>query len=290
MSPWVAIQRNPSSGAGPKRDLLIQLIDGLKQHNIRTRLFRNRDRLKRRLENAEAREALVCIVAAGGDGTVADVINRHPGVRMTVLPLGTENLLSKYLGIQKSGSFVADIIAKGNVRKLDLAELNGRRFSLMTSFGIDADIVHKTDARRSGHISKLTYLMPILESLKDYKYPQLSLYLDGSEDPVTAKTVQIVNLPAYALGMPFARSARGDDGLLDLRLFERGSRWNMLRYISNIVMGGRHERLSDVSCLTAERIRVESEVPVPIQADGDPAGWTPAEINVLPGALEVIVP
>jgi len=289
MKPWVAIQRNPSSGAGPKRDLLIDLINGLKRHGIRPRLYRNRERLKRRLEQPERRKSLVCVVAAGGDGTVADIVNRYPGVRITTLPLGTENLLSKYLRIEKSGIFVADMIAAGNVRTLDLAELNGRRFTLMTSFGIDAEIVCRTDARRTGHISKLNYLIPIIGSWMSYRFPKVSLFLDDSQQSVTATTAQIVNLPAYAMGLPFARSASGEDGLLDLRLFERGGRWNILRYFFCIVCG-KHEQLSDVQCLTAQRIRVETEVPVPIQADGDPAGFTPAEITVLPQALEIIVP
>jgi diacylglycerol kinase family enzyme len=53
---------------------------------------------------------------------------------------------------------------------------------------------------------------------------------------------------------------------------------------------GIHERLPDVESVPARRIRIESDVPVPIQVDGDPAGWTPAEICVLPAALQVIVP
>ena len=289
MPPWVAIQRNPSSGAGPKRDLLIDLVNGLKRHGIRPRLYRNRESLKQRLQEPERRESLVCIVAAGGDGTVADIVNRYPGVRITTLPLGTENLLSKYLGIKKCGSFVADMIAAGNVRTLDLAELNGRRFTLMTSFGIDSEIVHRTDARRTGHISKATYLIPIISSWMSYRYPKVSLFLDDNDQPITATTAQIVNLPAYAMGLPFARSASGEDGLLDLRLFERPGRWNILRYFFHIVRGS-HERLGDVQCLTAKRIRVQTDVPVPIQADGDPAGFTPAEISVLPQALEIIVP
>jgi len=63
----------------------------------------------------------------------------------------------------------------------------------------------------------------------------------------------------------------------------------MLRYSGNLAIG-RHEILPDVVSLTGRRVRLESDRPVPVQADGDPAGTTPVEISVLPGALEVYAP
>jgi diacylglycerol kinase family enzyme len=99
----------------------------------------------------------------------------------------------------------------------------------------------------------------------------------------------VVNVPIYALGLSVARSARGDDGILDLRLFQQGSAFQMIRYLCNLALGT-HEGLPDVQSLSGRRVRIESDVPVPIQLDGDAAGFTPAEISVLPGALEVIVP
>jgi diacylglycerol kinase family enzyme len=86
-----------------------------------------------------------------------------------------------------------------------------------------------------------------------------------------------------------AGSACGDDGILDLRLFQRGSAFQMWRYFFK-VFGNCHERLGDVLSVRGSRIRIESDVPVPVQLDGDPAGWTPAEFRILPAAAEVLVP
>ncbi len=287
--PWVAIQRNPQSGAGPKRKQILELVRHLRRLGIRPRVFTDRERLEKRLQQPQSRQELVCIVAAGGDGTVGDVINRFPGLPVAVLPLGTENLLARYLGVPRSGRAVAELIQAGRTRRLDLGELNGRRFALMASFGFDADIVHRTDARRTGHITKWNYLQPIWQSLRKYGHPELRVYVDGADTPVTARWAVVANLPAYALRLRIAASARGDDGLLDLRLFQRGSAFQMLRYFYKVLVGA-HERLQDVQVARAGRIRIESDLPAPIQVDGDPAGRTPAEIRVLPGELEVIVP
>jgi diacylglycerol kinase family enzyme len=99
----------------------------------------------------------------------------------------------------------------------------------------------------------------------------------------------VANLPEYALGLPIAGDAAGDDGLLDLRIFKRGSAFQMIRYLYNVALR-RHEQLADVRVARVRTVRIESKVPVPVQCDGDPAGFTPAEISVLPGALTVLVP
>ena len=252
-------------------------------------MFKSRDRLQAWLERPEIREHLACIVAAGGDGTAADVFNRHPGVRVALLPLGTENLLARFLEIPASGRNLARLIAQGAVRALDLCQLGDRRFALMASVGFDADVIQRLHSSRRGPISHFSYLQPILDSLRKYEYPEFRIWVDDAAAPLSARLAVIVNLPAYALGLPMASCAAGDDGLLDLRLFRHGSAFQMLRYFCNLALG-KHETLEDVETLQCRGVRIESDEPVPIQIDGDPAGSTPVEMCVLPGVLEVVVP
>ena len=285
---WVAVQRNPVSGAGPNRAAIVELIVRLREHGLLPRLFANRERLRRRLDDPRWREQLVGIVAAGGDGTVGDVINRFPGVPVAILPLGNENLLAGHLGIPRSGRAVADRIAANRRHALDVGVLGNRRFTLMASAGFDADVVHRTHAARTGHITRGRYVGPILRSLLRYRFHEMRLYIDDALTPMPARMAVIVNVPAYAIGLELAASARGDDGVLDLRLFEHGSIFRMILYFVR-VLAGTHERMRDVRSVRASRVRIESDEPVPIQVDGDPAGRTPVEIHILPGALEVFV-
>ncbi len=287
--PWVAIQRNPTSGTGTRRGILLELLRELKRRGIAPRMFANRERMQARLADPQAREHLVCVVAAGGDGTVGDVINRYPGLPLATLPLGTENLLANYLGIEPSGTQVAELIASGLRRKLDLGQLNDRRFTLMASCGFDAAVVHQTHANRRGNIRKWHYLPPIWNSIRKYDHPPLRVFVNEESEPRIARLVMAVNLPAYALGIPFAPQATGEDGQLDLCLFERGSTFQMARYLGHVI-AGQHQTLSDVTCLKASRVRIEADVAVPWQMDGDPAGFSPVTLEVLPKALEVFAP
>lgn len=284
--PWVAIQRNPTAGTGTRRGVLLELIRELKRRGIQPRLFASRERMQAKLADPATRENLVCVLAAGGDGTIADVVNRYPGLPLATLPLGTENLLAKYLGIQPSGAQIAELIASGSRRRLDLGQLNGRRFLLMASCGFDAAIVHRTHANRRGHIRKWHYLPAIWNSLCRYDHPPLRIFVNDETQPRVARLLMAVNLPAYALGIPFAPQATGEDGQLDLCLFQQGSTFQLARYLGHVI-AGRHQTLPDVTCLKASRVRIEADVPVPWQMDGDPAGFTPVTLEVLPAALEV---
>ncbi|MGQ0633863.1 MAG: diacylglycerol/lipid kinase family protein [Planctomycetaceae bacterium] len=285
---WVAIQRNPGSGVGASRALLGDLIRELRGRGIHVRLFRHRDRLARFVA-ANDPETRLGLVAAGGDGTVRDLLNRFPGIPLAILPMGTENLLARYLGIPASGATVARLIDEGQLRTLDLGLIADRRFAVMASVGFDAEVVRRVHEARSGHISHAAYIQPILDSLRTYDYPRLRVWIDDAPRPEEASLVEVVNLPAYALGLPVARSASGHDGRLDLRLFEQGSAFQMMRYLCNVALGT-HETLPDVKSLAARRVRIESSRRAPVQADGDPAGGTPVEISVLPGAMQVFAP
>ncbi|MFH1302206.1 MAG: diacylglycerol kinase family protein [Planctomycetota bacterium] len=288
-TPWVAIQRNPISGVGNRASLIKDLMHHLKQKGIRPRLFSNRDRMQELLKQRAAEDQPLCIVAAGGDGTVQDVINRYPDQRIAILPLGTENLLARYFGIEKSGQFVAEMISRGVSREIDLWQINDRKFVLMASIGFDAAVVEALTLSRTGNISHLSYLKPIWKTLCAYPFEPLHITTDGGEQEMTAYHVIVVNIPAYGLNLNFAPAANDHDGLLDLILLRKKGIWSMIKYVFRIIRGT-HLDSRSVQKLQAKQIRIQSAHPVPIQTDGDATGSTPADIRIIPAAARFIVP
>lgn len=288
-APRVVIQRNPASGSGWRRSLLLELVRELRLRGFSPRLFSDRARCDRWLAEPQNRAATFCLVAAGGDGTVDDLLNRHPGWPLAILPLGTENLLARGLGIPASGADLARVIAEGHLRTIDLGMAGDRRFVLMASVGFDAEVIHRVHAARSGTITHLSYLQPIWASLRNYQHPRLQVWLDDEPNPREARLAVIVNFPMYALNLPMAKLARPDDGWLEVRLFQRGSAFQILRYFCTLLCG-RHEDLPDVISLRARRVRIESERTAPVQVDGDPRGTTPIEIGITPLGLQLLTP
>lgn len=284
----VVISVNPSAGAGPKRRAVVALVRCLCRAGCDVRLVSDREELAAEVDRCGS-EKLRCVVAAGGDGTVADVVNRVPQAPLALFPLGTENLLARYWGARTGAVATTETIVRGAVQHVDLPTANGRSFLLMAGLGLDAEVVHRLARSRRGHVLRTDYGKPILEALRSYRYPELQVSTDPHRESLRARIAFVFNLPCYALGFPLAPEARGDDGMLDLVLFEGGSTRESLRY-AWAVMRHRHHSLPDVQTRRVRRIRFESRRPVPVQLDGDPFGYTPLEIEIGSQALRLIVP
>src|SRR5439155_7416952 len=113
--------------------------------------------------------------------------------------------------------------------------------------------------------------------------------VDGREETLVGTTAFVFNLPRYALGLPFAPSALGDDGWLDLVVFREPGAFRALHYLW-LVVRGLHLDRPGIAHRRVRRVAIEAEGAVPIQLDADPGGviepggilWV---IDVLPNAV-----
>jgi diacylglycerol kinase family enzyme len=276
--------------------LVDELFARLQVAQFTPRTVAHLDELSRAVAEGAQNGTLRAVVAAGGDGTAALVVNHTPpGVPLALLPLGTENLLAKHLRITAVPEQVCEIIQQGACVQFDAGQANDRVFLLMVGVGFDGDVVRRLHARRTGHIRHLSYTKPILASIRSYSYPELRVYCHDSdqqepgEPRVRARWVHVFNLPQYGGGIRLAPWADGRDGRLDVCTFRRGSLWHGLRYLAGVLLG-RHRTWRDCETFATTWLRCESDEPVPYQVDGDPAGELPVDIRVLPQRLTILVP
>lgn len=288
----VLILTNPKAGVRSGRPAVDSLAELLQQQGLQVNIITDIQELETESHRASEAGELRAVVSAGGDGTISLVVNHTPPrTPLAVLPLGTENLLSKFLEISPTPESVAELVTQGGVVALDAASANNRIFLLMAGCGFDADVVQRLHKNRTGHIHHLSYAKPILDSIRNYEYPEVKIQYENEESKgeIRAKWVFVVNVPRYAGGLEIAPNASGFDGLLDICTFKEGSFWNGIRYLSGVVLG-QHESFQDFITVKAKRIRLESDGEVPFQLDGDPGGYLPVDIEVLPGRLHTIVP
>jgi diacylglycerol kinase family enzyme len=296
----VLIGFNPLAGARDQRkqQRVGKLCAALGELGFESEVITDRETLSRVANEAHQRGTLRAVVAAGGDGTVADLANRiEPGLPMALLPLGTENLLARYLRLPCDPHEVAGLIAAGESIALDAGRANGRLFLLMAGCGFDGEVVRRLHSRRKGHITHWSYAKPILAAIRNYEYPQIdlrcTLSASGQEIPIehslVARWAFVSNLPCYAGHLCISPHAIGDDGRLDLCTFQGGSWWAGLRYLTG-VLAGCHQAMRDCVIARATRIELTASQPVPYQLDGDPGGWLPLSIEVLPRRINVLIP
>ncbi len=299
---WVGIAANAYSGMGKGKARVTRLVKALAREGLETRVAWT---IAERAELVEAANAdpqnCRCLVAAGGDGTVAALVNERPQVPVTTLPTGTENLFATHFHIRRNPERLAQIIASGHAQKIDLGLANGRLFTLMAGIGFDADVVSRHHSARLGPEGRLrtthraAYVEPVLRSSLVYPFPTLEIEAETDHGPerLTGTTAIFFNLPRYALKLQFAPSARGDDGFLDLVVFRDPGPLRALRYLW-LVFRGLHLRRPGVYHRRVLHASVRADANVPVQLDGDPGGslllpggqpWT---ASIVPGALEVL--
>jgi diacylglycerol kinase (ATP) len=294
----ILIAANPYRGAPGPRARVEALVAALEAAGAGSRVRVVWDAAARAafLADPGAMADVRCVVAAGGDGTVAAVLNELPAdVPLAVLPTGNENLFARALGFAVSPARLARAILAGGRRRLDLGRASttdgSRRFGLMLSAGFDADVIHRVAGwrERGGgprRVGRASYVRPIGAALWAYAHAPLAV----TADDVTTRAVHCVigNLPDYAVALRLTPAARADDGLLDWTTFQRGGRVALAAYAWAVLLR-RHVTLSHVRTGRARRLRVTSEVPVPVQLDGEAAGFTPVEVEVLPAALSLVM-
>jgi diacylglycerol kinase (ATP) len=302
---WVGIAGNAGSGRGGGRREVERLVQELGRRNLKTRIAWTLDERTDLVTEASNDPRCRCLVAAGGDGTVAALVNERPSVPITVLPTGTENLFARHFGLNRRPERLAATISEGRLARIDLGLNGSRRFALMAGIGFDADVVTRHHLARVGRAGvprpthRVSYVEPVLRSSLKYRFPTLTVQIadPGHEEVLTGTTVFLFNLPRYALGLPFAPTARGDDGLLDLVVFRNAGPFQALYYLW-LVVRSLHLDTPGVFHRRIRRVVVSAAETVPVQLDGDPGGslaagdggdgpWT---IEVLPGAIDVMVP
>lgn len=292
----ILIVANPIAGGGRGRAAAERLAARLRARGHALELFFTDapDAARRRLACAADVAGLDRIVAVGGDGTLADVVNAlpEPGrVPLALLATGTANMLARELGLPREPEALAELVERGSVRHLDLARSAGRRMLMNASAGFDALVVQTLALRRTGALGFRGYALPILRALGRYHPPRLAVVVDGGPggcETLPAELAIVCNLRNYGGLFCVAESARADDGLLDVVAFPRARIPDLPRFVL-AARRGRVSRLPGVACRTATRVRVTGE-PVPVQIDGDWRGSVPLELEVEPGALPVLAP
>ncbi len=234
------------------------------------------------------------IVAAGGDGTINEVVNGigTSGAALGVLPLGTVNVFAHELGIPRKPEAAWAVIQNGHTRTIDLAQARAgdstRYFVQLAGVGFDAHAVRSASWELKKRIGPLSYVWAGLKSLSRF-HPPIDVSVNGTGPLGSGVAVLVGNGRFY--GGPFALfpKARMDDGLLDICVFETVGYWDVLRYGQGILRGA-HINLCDVKYFQAENLVCRTTGPTPFELDGEDAGDGPVTFSVVPHALRVIVP
>lgn len=293
MSRSVLIIFNPVSGAGKRAR-----VDAVKQYleaggaEVELYLTRGAGDATTYLQGYVGE--LDVVVAAGGDGTVNEVVNGlvdrpSDSYRLALIPTGTTNVLALELRLPKSPRQLADIILGENTRAVYPGRANNRRFLLMVGIGYDAWVVDKVNLALKKRVGKLAYVWSMLKQLRHFGKKQYRLLVDGQTH--LANSVVITNGRYYGGSFVLSRQADLSHKTTQVLMISGGNPLTFLVALSGLPLGIM-ERMPGVVSVAARRIEVE----IPgylqreaVQADGDSLAELPLLLEMEDQALNVLV-
>ena len=230
------------------------------------------------------------IVAAGGDGTINEVVNGLAGTNaaLGLFPLGTVNVFAMELGLPTNNlEFCWEVIQGDNMRFVDLPSANGKYFVQLAGVGLDAQVVKETSLAFKRSLGPLSYLISAAQ-IAAREPPRL--FIESKNASVDeASFVLVGNGRHYGGPFPFFKHAVLDDGLFDVVAFKRLGYLEIIKYLQDVVFSS-DIRVPEVEYFQTPHLRITSDQDVPVELDGELVGICPVDFQIREKALRVLTP
>ncbi len=240
----------------------------------------------------QARASEIHLVAlGGGDGTLNVACEAILDARLpfAILPLGTANDLARTLGIPSKLEDACAVAAKGLKYRIDLGRANGKYFFNVASIGLSVTVARSIDSATKRRWGPAGYALTVIRTLGKQRPFRARIRCDGRVLVVHAIQVAVGNGRHYGGGMTVAADAAIDDNLLHLYSISPLSLMRLL-LLAPALRSGWQGRFEGVHRLCGTRIDIDTRRPFPVSTDGEVTTQTPVQFEVVPAAIEVMVP
>ena len=232
------------------------------------------------------------VVAAGGDGTLNEVVNGIVGTeaRLGLLPLGTGNDFARCLGLEPDLQSNVMLLMEGAERPIDLGKViidTPRYFLNIAGCGFDALVAERANRGFPFLHGTAAYLAAVGHALLHMRPANFTLSLDGTTYRTRALMCSVANATSYGGGMRVAPDARIDDGMFDICLLKDAGRLEFLKAFPS-VFKGTHTTHPRVSMYRASDVSIESDPPLPLLIDGEVIGTTPVHYTIQKHAIRMV--
>ena len=284
---------NPASGGGKGQRARDELERLASTREAELLVSRDADDLVL-LASEAAEEGVGRLVVAGGDGTFHHVAQGLTGSRcaMGLVPLGRGNDLATTLGIPASLPAAVELAVGGPVREIDVGRLGGRSFLGYCGVGFDSEVACLVHEKGGLFKGPFTYVYGVLRTLATFEPPTITVEHDDGRFEGKAMFVVVCNHARFGGGMLIAPKAKIDDGVLDLVIAEKLSKFELLRVFPKVYRG-EHVDHPALKFHRSRRVRIALDRTMTMATDGEPlltVGEDGIEVTVRPGSLRVVAP
>lgn len=247
----------------------------------------------RRLAEEAVKAGIDLVLAHGGDGTVMEVATglMGSGIPLAIIPGGTANVMAAELGIPGDllEACALAINPAATLRAIDMGKVDDHYFMLRVGMGFEAAMVEGADRELKDRLGILAYALSGLQALSDPPIARYQLMLDGQEVATEGLTCIIANSGSIGVsGILLAPTINISDGLLDVIVVTRADLPSLLSVAASVVGG--NENSTALQHWQVNRATVVADPPQMVQVDGEILSQTPVTVEVIPQAVQVIVP
>ena len=293
---------NPAAGKGTMQSSLIQQIRTAlptgQYHIYATTGPGDGERYTAALaEQAIAENRTIAVFACGGDGTFFEVVNGAKGrVPVGIIPCGSGNDFAKNIVSDNNCLFDIQAQINGKIQTVDLIRCNDRLISNACNVGFDADVAY--NMTRFKHLpfvsGKLAYILSIVYCLTHQMSYPLTIQIED-ETPVQDSFLftAIANSQIYGGSFKGAPLASIQDGLIDVCMVHKLNLLQIARFIGSFQKGTYLDNKAIMEVAEykkCRRLHITSDVPIYVAYDGDIVQIDDIDVEMLPNALQLIVP
>lgn len=268
-----------------------RIIAELQAADIQVRMpeFNDAEELEKHLRLNRSEVDLVII--AGGDGTLNAAAKTLVPAQIPIglIPCGTANDLARTLDIPADISQAVNIIAAGHACAVDIGQVNDCYFFNVASIGMSAELASVLTSEIKRRFGRFGYALTAIRVLMRAKPFHANIVRAGATHRSYTLQIAVGNGRYYGGGNIIERSARIDDGLLDLYSLEFAEAWRMLFRLRAFARG-EHVDYDDVHFMSGADFEIHTRRPRPVNADGEIVTTTPARFRIVPKAIRIFAP
>lgn len=287
---------NPSAGqSNPEQDLA--KIRALLEPSIELDIRFTTEELD---ADAIALEAIsqgaTSIIASGGDGTLSAAASALVGtnIPLGIISRGTANAFAAALELPDTIEAACETILGGLTRVIDAAKCNDRPMVLLAGIGFEAETVERADRRAKNRFGVLAYVMAGIQQLRELESFEAEIETADKIIKLTAAAITVANAaPPTSVLAQGPSGVIFDDGLLDVTVVSPVTRAGAIAASYHLLQTALNESATerdDVGYLRAKRVIIKTDPPQKVVLDGEIIGFTPIDVECLPGGLTIFVP
>ena len=244
---------------------------------------------------AAVKVGIDALAVYGGDGTLKEAISGLMGseIPLVILPGGSANVMANELGIPYDLKEACTLMSHGprEMKTIDVGQLDKRYFLVGISIGFSADLVKGADRQTKNRFGIFAYFLSAAAALKKLKLSHYHLKIDGQEHEVQGLTCIITNTGNLGFTkISLDKHIDVSDGLLDVLVVRKANLSLLKLIVVTLLKRERPDNFELVEHWQGKEISVFLNHPQVVQCDGEVLEKIPHHINIIPGAIKVLVP